>query len=60
MYSAVGGIITFNVPLPLVSAGQRLNFWTSLGIKDGAGLGGETQFQVTVNGNNLFGKLLLT
>ncbi len=59
MYSAVGGVITYTVPLPSVPAGQRLNFWTCLGIKDGAGIGGETQFQVTVNGNNLFGELPL-
>jgi hypothetical protein len=56
VYSAVGGAITYTVSLPSVSAGQRLNFWTSLGIKDGAGVGGETQFHVTINGQNLFGK----
>jgi hypothetical protein len=55
VYSAVGGVITYTVSLPSVSAGQRLNFWTSLGIKDGAGIGGETQFQVTINGQALFG-----
>ena len=56
VFSAVGAVITYYVSLPVVSPGQRLNFWTSLGIKDGAGVGGEAQFQVTINGNNLFGE----
>ena len=56
MYSAVGGVITYTISLPSASSGQRLNFWTSVGIKDGAGIGGEVQFQVTINGQNLFGQ----
>ena len=56
IYSAVPGVITYTINLPAVSAGQRLNFWTSVGIKDGAGVGGETQFQVTINNSNLFGQ----
>lgn len=56
VYSAVPGIIAYTIDLPAVSAGQRLNFWTSVGIKDGAGVGGETQFQVKINGANLFGE----
>jgi hypothetical protein len=56
VYSAVGGIITYTIPLPPVSSGQRLNFWTSVGIKDGAGIGGEVQFQATIDGQNLFGQ----
>ncbi|KAG9231986.1 hypothetical protein BJ875DRAFT_544939 [Amylocarpus encephaloides] len=56
VYSAVGGMITYSIALPSVSEGQRLNFWTSLGIKDGAGPnGGETTFQVTINGQALYG-----
>ncbi|KAH6662473.1 hypothetical protein B0J14DRAFT_662668 [Halenospora varia] len=55
VYSAVGGTIGYKVSLPGVSSGQRLNLWTSLGIRDGAGIGGEVQFQVQVNGQNLFG-----
>jgi hypothetical protein len=55
VYSAVGGVITYTVDLPAVTSGHRLNFWTSLGIKDGAGIGGETQFQATNNGQDLFG-----
>jgi hypothetical protein len=56
VYSAVPGVISYTITLPAVSSGQRLNFWTSIGIKDGAGVGGETQFQVTINGSNLFGQ----
>lgn len=56
VYSAVGGVIKYTIPLPSVSSGQRLNFWTSVGIKDGAGIGGEVQFQATINGQNLFGQ----
>ena len=56
VYSATPGTISYTVTLPSVSSGQRLNFWTSVGIKDGAGVGGETQFQVTFAGNNLFGE----
>ena len=56
VYSAVGGNITYTTTLPAAPAGQRLNFWTSLGIKDGAGPGGGiSTFQVTINGNLLFG-----
>jgi hypothetical protein len=55
IYSAVEGIITYTLQLPVVSAGQRLNFWTSVGIKDGNGVGGEVQFQASINGANLFG-----
>ena len=55
IYSATPGTITYTVTLPSVPSGQRLNFWTSIGIKDGAGVGGETQFQVTINGLPLFG-----
>jgi hypothetical protein len=55
IYSAVDGTITYSIPLPSVSSGQRLNFWASVGIADGPGIGVEAQFQVTVNGWNLFG-----
>jgi hypothetical protein len=55
VYSAVSGVITYTLQLPNVASGQRLNFWTSVGIKDGAGVGGETQFQASINGQNLFG-----
>ncbi|KAF4631756.1 hypothetical protein G7Y89_g6374 [Cudoniella acicularis] len=60
VYSAVGGSINYTVSLPVVTGNQRLNFWTSLGIKDGAGIGGEAQFQVQVNGQNLFGQYFHT
>ena len=53
--SAVGGVITYSLQLPAVSSSQRLNFWTSVGIKDGAGIGGEVQFQASINGMDLFG-----
>jgi hypothetical protein len=56
VYSAVSGVNTDTLPLPSVSAGQRLNIWTSLGINDGAGLGGVAQFQLAVNRSALFGK----
>ncbi|KAH8594450.1 hypothetical protein B0O99DRAFT_711793 [Bisporella sp. PMI_857] len=53
--SHVEGVLTYSIKLPDVSSGERLNFWTSVGIKDGAGIGGEVQFQVTINGKGLFG-----
>ena len=56
VYSAVSGVISYTISLPSVSVGQRLNFWASVGIKDGAGIGGEVQFQATINGQNLFGQ----
>lgn len=55
VYSAVGGLISYSVALPTVSGTQRLNLWTSVGIRDGAGNGGESTFQVTINGQALFG-----
>jgi threonine/homoserine/homoserine lactone efflux protein len=42
VYSAVGGTIIYTVTLLAVTYGKRLNFWTSMGIKNGAGTGGET------------------
>jgi hypothetical protein len=42
VYSAVGGVITYIADLPAVISGQRHNFWASLGIKDSAGISGET------------------
>lgn len=54
--SQVPGTISYSaLTLPAVSSGQRLNLWTSVGIKDGAGMGGDVQFQITINGVNLFG-----
>ena len=55
IYEAVGGSISFSTKFPSVSNGERLNFWTAIGIKDGAGSGGISTFQVTINGNALFG-----
>ncbi|KAI5460782.1 hypothetical protein BGZ63DRAFT_425266 [Mariannaea sp. PMI_226] len=55
IFSHVGGKITYTTKLPSVSTGQRLNFWTSVGIRDGAGSGGDASFQVKINGNALFG-----
>lgn len=56
VYSAVGGTITFSVTLPSISGSERINFWTSLGIQDGAGSnGGEVTFQAAINGENLYG-----
>jgi hypothetical protein len=55
VYSAVGGSITYSTTLPAAESGQRLNFWTSVGVMDGAGSGGAATFQVTVNGSPLFG-----
>lgn len=56
IYSAVGGIITYKTQLPSVSNGERLNFWTSIGILDGAGPGGGiSSFQLTINGDPLYG-----
>jgi hypothetical protein len=58
VYSVVGGVISYTISLPSVSSGQRLNFWASVGIKDGARIGGEVQFQAIINGQNLFGQYL--
>jgi hypothetical protein len=56
VYSAVGGEIEYKIQLPSVAPDQRLNFWTSLGIRDGAGSqGGEATFQASINGQNLYG-----
>ncbi|CAG8983449.1 hypothetical protein HYALB_00000618 [Hymenoscyphus albidus] len=56
VYSAVGGSITFSVTLPPISGDERINFWASLGIQDGAGSnGGEVTFQATINGESLYG-----
>ena len=58
IFSHVDGVITYTITLPVVSqsVGQRINFWTSVGIKDGAGVGGDVQFQAIINGgSNLFG-----
>ncbi|OCT12814.1 hypothetical protein A8709_20970 [Paenibacillus pectinilyticus] len=55
--SQVPGMITYTVALPSVPAGERLNFRTDIGIKDGTGgfaSPGPT-FQVAVNGSTLFG-----
>ncbi|KEF63143.1 uncharacterized protein A1O9_01119 [Exophiala aquamarina CBS 119918] len=57
IFSHVSGTLTYTVSLPSVSSSQRLNFWTSLGVQDGAGAnGGEAVFQATINGANLFGR----
>ncbi|KAG9245323.1 hypothetical protein BJ878DRAFT_479336 [Calycina marina] len=57
IFSHVDGSLTYNVNLPVVTDGQRLNFWTSVGIKDGAGAGGPVEFQATINGGpKLFGR----
>ncbi|ERS98526.1 uncharacterized protein SPSK_05994 [Sporothrix schenckii 1099-18] len=54
VYEAVGGVITYTVPLPAVRDGQRLNFYAALGIKDGAGPnGGTATFQAAINGDSL-------
>jgi len=56
IFSHVDGTITFAIKLPFVMDGERLNFWTSVGIKDGAGIGGEVEFQAIINGaSKLFG-----
>jgi hypothetical protein len=56
VFSQVSGNIEYKIKLPAVTGDERLNFWTSLGIKDGAGSsGGETTFQASINGHNLFG-----
>ena len=55
VYSAVGGNITYTTTLPAAPSGQRFNFWTSIGIKDGAGSGGIATFQITINGSPLLG-----
>jgi len=56
IFSHVDGTITYAIKLPLVTNEQRLNFWTSVGIKDGAGSGGNVEFQATINGGTmLFG-----
>lgn len=56
IHSTVPGLLTYKLKLPSIAPGQRLNFWTSVGIKDGDGIGGEVQFQATINGMNLFGR----
>ncbi|KAF7546565.1 hypothetical protein G7046_g9265 [Stylonectria norvegica] len=55
IFSHVSGKITYSTKLPPVSQGQRLNFWTSIGVRDGAGAGGEATWQVSINGATLFG-----
>ena len=56
VYSAVGGTVTWQVTIPAVQSPERLNLWTSVGIKDGAGTnGGETQFHISINGQALLG-----
>jgi hypothetical protein len=56
IHSAVEGLLTYKIQLPSITSGQRLNFWTSVGIKDTGGIGGEIQFQATINGSKLFGR----
>jgi hypothetical protein len=56
IYSAVGGLLSYSIRLPAVAPGQRLNFWTSVGIKDGSNIGGEVQYRATINGASLFGR----
>lgn len=55
VYSAVGGSISWKVQLPSVSGGDRLNFWTAAGVKDGAGAGGPGTWLASINGSPLLG-----
>jgi hypothetical protein len=56
IFSHVAGNIEYKLKMPSVNCEERLNFWTSLGIKDGARSdGGEATFQASINGQNLFG-----
>lgn len=56
IFEHVGGTLTYSVALPSVSGSQRLNLSTSLGIKDGAGVGGgSAAYQVAINGANQLG-----
>lgn len=48
----MGRSVTYTTTFP----SGRLNFWTSLGIRDGAEIAGEVQFQVKINGQNLLGQ----
>lgn len=56
IFSHVAGTLTYSVTLPAVSSGQRLNLWTSIGVKDGASSsGGMATWQIKINGTPLFG-----
>jgi hypothetical protein len=56
VFSHIGGNIEYKIKLPAVNGDERLNFWTSLGIRDlAAASGGEAVFQASINGQTLFG-----
>ena len=63
IYSAASGSISWTVAFPSVkdTNTQRLNLWTSLGVKDGASTnGGPVSFQIVLDGNLLLGTNGLT